>query len=611
VKNKSIFRLVKLSIYQLIMTILVLLHLNIKIFAQQPSSIENNDTTLANQYYIFAKDLNVNAKYDSSKIYLLKAISIYEKVLSNSTDSSNWSKYIDCYNYLGRNYRKESDYTNAKKYLDKALKMGLEKFGEIHSVIGKNYYELGRLNTEIGEYEQAIFFLEKSIKIREQVFEKNPTEANQLKIAGSYLVLGIPYYEKGFYSKAETYYKKYLEIKLKLKGEESSAAYNNLAMVKTKQGDYNKALEYYQKSLDINYKSLRNNHPRIALALNNMGNTYLRKEEYEQALGCYQKSLHIKLNAEEKNYLDIAFSYNNLGIVKFRMRHYDEALNLYRKSLSIKEKYYRGKANETIANGYFNIGNCYRKKSDFNEALLYHQKALDMRRVLFGENHPDIADSYYEIGKIWEELKKYKRALNYYQKALMALDVNFNKKDIHLNPPLHNIISEPVLLKILQQKGDCLGKLYAVNLKEADYLESSLATYRLAIELVDKMRSGFESDESKLFLGEKVSSLYEKATKSTLQMYHVSNNISFKEQAFAFAQKEKANLLLEKLRESKARYFSGIPEDLCEKEDSLKINLAFYDTEIKNASFNSGYLDSLQLKKYKERYFSLKNEFEG
>ena len=48
----------------------------------------------------------------------------------------------------------------------------------------------------------------------------------------------------------------------------------------------------------------------------------------------------------------------------------------------------------------------------------YYQKALKIRKKIFGIKHPDTATSYNNIGSIYYNQGDYAKALEYYQKAL-------------------------------------------------------------------------------------------------------------------------------------------------------------------------------------------------
>ena len=71
-----------------------------------------------------------------------------------------------------------------------------------------------------------------------------------------------------------------------------------------------------------------------------------------------------------------------------------------------------------MATSFDNIGLVYQKKGDIENALVQHQKALEIRTRVFGSDHPDVAASYNNIAIIYQNQGKYEEALELYTKSL-------------------------------------------------------------------------------------------------------------------------------------------------------------------------------------------------
>jgi len=138
----------------------------------------------------------------------------------------------------------------------------------------------------------------------------------------------------------------------------------------------------------------------------------------------------------------------------------------------------------------------------------------------------------------------------------------------------------------------------------------SFSTYQLTSELIDKMRSGYKAEGSKLFIGEEAIQVYHKAIRSALKLYDITKDHQYKEQAFVFTEKNKSAVLWEAILESQAKQFAGIPDSLQEKEKELRIDLAFYDTEIQKEKQKKADQDSLKLRDFEDRYFNLNRQYE-
>ena len=108
----------------------------------------------------------------------------------------------------------------------------------------------------------------------------------------------------------------------------------------------------------------------------------------------------------------------------------------------------------------------------------------------------------------------------------------------------------------------------------------ALSTYDLAVNLIDKMRTGYKTEGSKLFLGEKLTEVYELAIQTSLRLYSSTKEDQYKQRAFLFSEKSKAVVLQEGLNESQAIQFAKLPSGLLEEEKQLKVDLAFYNTQL-------------------------------
>ena len=140
-------------------------------------------------------------------------------------------------------------------------------------------------------------------------------------------------------------------------------------------------------------------------------------------------------------------------------------------------------------------------------------------------------------------------------------------------------------------------------------LKMSLSTFMLAVNLIDQMRTGYKSEQSKFFLGEKGKGTYEKSTRVAMKLYEVTGNESYKKQAFTFSEKSKAGVLLTALRDSEARQFAGLSDSLVEYERTLKIDLAFYDKMLAEEQQKGKEADSAKIALWSDKLFVLKQKY--
>jgi len=117
----------------------------------------------------------------------------------------------------------------------------------------------------------------------------------------------------------------------------------------------------------------------------------------------FQNSLILKSNAFQQ------------AEMYFQSHKYEEAIEYY--SLCIQQNETKDK-NSNLATSYSNIGRKYDNQGKCKKAVEYYSNALEIRKLIRGENHPEIALSYIHIGNLYYNQGDYKNTLSYYLKSL-------------------------------------------------------------------------------------------------------------------------------------------------------------------------------------------------
>ena len=126
----------------------------------------------------------------------------------------------------------------------------------------------------------------------------------------------------------------------------------------------------------------------------------------DMLLGLLDKDLDYK-KAEILNILGV--SYRDIG-------DYNKAIEYHEKALEIRIN----ALGENQPELYNNLGISYDGLGDYNKAIEYHEKALEIRINTLGENknHRNIIRSYVILGEIYHGLGDYNKAIEYHEKAL-------------------------------------------------------------------------------------------------------------------------------------------------------------------------------------------------
>ena len=154
------------------------------------------------------------------------------------------------------------------------------------------------------------------------------------------------------------------------------------------------------------------------------------------------------------------------------------------------------------------------------------QKALSICLKNYSEKHTLVSFAYKLIGDQYMNQSDYNSSLNYYQKALIAVVNDFNDPDIFTNPSIYSTLFDIRLLDNLKSKAQALELLadqqndLEMKLKTSD---KSLETIELALQLIDRIRNNYPSEESQIYLAENEKETYVFATHLAYSLYSLSH----------------------------------------------------------------------------------------
>jgi len=302
---------------------------------------------------------------DDSQNYSMHRL-LQEVVRNNLHGDQTWA--LCCLEILHKNYKFDYDKLEQFSYYlphvtafaanvkliftnlsDKARKM-----------IGWLYSESGFGNNQLGNYDQALKWLEKARKITEELFGKEHSK--------------------------------------------TAITYNNIAVLYKYQGKYDMALELYNKTLAIYKKVLDADNPSIAATYDNIAQVYYSKREYPTALEWFNKALAIRETLLGAGHPDTAITYANIAAVYADLDDYDKALEWNYKALAIFEEKL-GAEHPDTATTYANIANVYFSQGEYAKALPLLEKAWQIREKKLGMEHPYTKDAQEAITFIKAEMQ--------------------------------------------------------------------------------------------------------------------------------------------------------------------------------------------------------------
>ena len=274
------------------------------------------------------------APSDSVAAMIINVIGIYRQA-DKWAAASDYDKKKYCellFNYADFLDKYGLYYDSIEIYI-RHIKYAEDVYGMEHRRIATSNNNLGEIYRETGNYSFARDYFEKALR----VVEKNDG-LNHPVVARIYNNIGLSFYEQGDCNEARKYYKLAIDIHIKVNGTNNPlyAKYcNNIGSSYWKQKEYSKALDYYFEALEIQEKVLGEHDPDIAYTYNSIGSVMDEEGNYEEALKYYKKALEIRENVLGKGHPSTATTYHNIGFSYYKMKKYDIALEYMHKALAV------------------------------------------------------------------------------------------------------------------------------------------------------------------------------------------------------------------------------------------------------------------------------------
>jgi len=421
--------------------------------------------------------------------------------------------------------------------------------------------------------------------------------------------------------------------------------YTNLGVVNKMQGKFEKALQYYQKADKIYSENPDFNPGKVGTNLQNMANIYALYRDYEKAESYYNRAIKLFKKDPASNLERLGMVYNNLGILYKEKEDHHKAINFYKKSIRIKkrgdpetlyvtqgnlansyrliknykkaeEHFHRtinqgiqqfGKSSYLLNHHYLNYGILKLDQKEYEEAKKLIHKSLDLTVTHLGKTNSETSRCYEHLGLLCRLRGNYTQALQYYQQALISLSGHFNDTTIQANPEPENVLSKSQLVNILKRKAKTLPKLDQ-NRKES--LKTALITYELALKTIGELRTGYQSQGSKLNLTANERETFINTIETAIELYNLTGERQFLNKAFRYAEESKAAVLYEAMQFNQALNLGNIPDSLEKKEDQLKKDIWTYEELIFEERKKREPNES-RLNLWDERLFELNREYEA
>jgi tetratricopeptide (TPR) repeat protein/GT2 family glycosyltransferase/glycosyltransferase involved in cell wall biosynthesis len=325
------------------------------------------DRDKAQECFDRAENLDSNSKLNTKKelpqILSFQPQAVLPLISEETTPTQLKPDSPESYAKLGDFYAEKQQWEEAIFFYQKAIKLE-PKFIQV-------YRNLARIYNQFGQSEKATECLFQALTL-----EPNKAGAEQ------HFSLGNVLRQQRKNDRAIDCYRQAIKLQ-----PEFSEAYLRLGEVLSDSSEIAKAIACYQEALKLNPSSFQAHH--------NLGDAFAKKEKWEEATAAYLNG--IKLNPE------FSWSYNNLGNALLKQQQWEEAAQCYQQAIQL---------NPHFAWSYYNFAEALVKLERWKEAESAYRRSHKLQSDL-----PNLESKINAVLK-YKVKAEHHQALDFYLKAI-------------------------------------------------------------------------------------------------------------------------------------------------------------------------------------------------
>ncbi len=274
-------------------------------------------------------------------------------------------------------------FDQALNYSEQALVMAKQHVDD-ESQLVSYYNSLAKSHLKLTNYSLAKKNIDKAFELLDETLKQN-----QPLLAKLYTTRAVLYTRQQQYLEAVPDYTKALALNVQVYGEQHSKvalSQGYLGSIYNMVGQQSQALHYYNKAMTVYRGILGDNHPQVGTAYNNIANVLVDQAEYAQAQDYYLKALAITREHFAAGGSKDSLELYNLGLLNIQMKQPVIALDYLQQSLVYYLKAY-GDEHQEVAIIWADMGDTYMLMNDVEQAERFFSQALPIYVRTFGEKH--------------------------------------------------------------------------------------------------------------------------------------------------------------------------------------------------------------------------------
>ena len=180
-----------------------------------------------------------------------------------------------------------------------------------------------------------------------------------------------------------------------------------LAKISVRNGDMDQTKNYIRQAIeaDPENEEYRNEYDQL-----NEINKFMSQGAREIDAGEFENAFTSFSQVYEK-YPYMTEAIYSLGVVKMREGDFDAAIEYFNKALIVNKNHEKAqKALKSVAGNMFNEGNNFYRRRDYNNALKYYKKVIEIDNSLY--------QAYFKLGQVETRLKNKRGAIKAFAKSV-------------------------------------------------------------------------------------------------------------------------------------------------------------------------------------------------
>ena len=338
------------------------------------------------------------SKVDSVETIVQKHISEkeYQKALSALHDLSNLNEF-------------EGDWDLYHKTVERMFELS-EKIGDKHRLV-ECLNKLGISSCLIGQNKEAIGYFLQTLDLAQELNDEG-------RIANTYENLGLVYRDLADYERALDYQLKSLRIREKTGNERIVNNYTNISQLFSYLKQPDKQEEYLKRAISAD-KTLKPSHSRSAIICCEYGEFLMEQQKYDSAFHYFEEGLAHTLAENWKK--GIAVFLGNLAELHMIQGNVPKSIEMHLETLKLSED-----INDCvgICQELNSLTKLYILEKDFAKASEMNRRAIE--KTLECNLGLELAYAYRKASELAEKMKNYEKSLGFYKKYHALTDSLFN-----------------------------------------------------------------------------------------------------------------------------------------------------------------------------------------